>query len=597
MKKIIQPILFLLFPIFTILIIEFSIRLSVEEVVKWAIEKPQYVLVTYLIIFLVQSLLLALLNNLYLSVIINQIIFGLVAVVNYYKMIFLNDPILPWDLVFVKQIFDLLPNLKGIVPINFILFTGVVILLVIAAVIKYTKFNVLSLRRRVVAFAVSFGMLLVIASYPTNFFNKVMEELELSSVPWNYKISLDHNGLVLNFVSKINEMSIPTPEDYSKEEVSKIVESIEKKETEVSDIQPNIVVIMSEAFWEFEKILPNYEGESYYPTVSEYKIGNIVSPSYGGGTSNVEFEALTGYSNNLLPEGSVPYQQYMSPYVPALPNILKEYGYETSAFHTYHKYFWNRVVAYPALGFDHFVGIEDLESPDYHGAFIDDRVVNDLVINQLKDATQPQFIFAVTMQNHGMYVDGRYGSDTMQIATEYSDHTNNMINTYGTGVVHSDEMLKELLEQLETLEKPTLVVFFGDHLPYLENAYNEAGYVDENGNYSLEDQLKLKETPIAVWNNYDKDINDIGSISTSFLAPYIMEWAELKLPTYYNFLQQFRENMPGYTSIVKLDADGELYAATPEQIVELEKQYRILQYDLLHGNRYLEELEAEAEDK
>ena len=594
MKKWVQPLLFLLFPFLTILIVELPIRLSVIEVVNWGLEKPLYIVATYLIIFLVQSLLFALINNYYLSLIINQIVFGLVAVANYYKMMFLNDPILPWDLVFVKQIFDLLPNLKGVIPLNLILFTGVIILLVIAVVIKYTKFNVLSLRRRVSVFVITFGMLIIIASYPSNFFSKIMAELELSDVAWDYKISLDHNGLVLNFVSKINELSIPTPENYSKKEVSDIVDSIEVKETVESDIQPNIVVIMSEAFWEFEKILPNYEGESYYPTVTKYKVGNIVSPTYGGGTSNVEFEALTGYSNSLLPDGSVPYQQYMSTYVPALPNLLKEYGYETSAFHTYHKYFWNRMVAYPALGFDQFIGLEDLESPNYYGAFIDDRVVNDMILNQLTEGEQPQFVFAVTMQNHGMYVDGRYGSDTMQLATEYSENTNNMINTYGTGVVHSDKVLKDLLEELETLDEPTLVVFFGDHLPYLENAYNEAGFVDKDGNYDLEDQMKLKETPIAVWNNYGKDINEVGSFSTSFLAPYIVEWAELKMPTYYSFLQNFRENMPGYTSIVKSDANGELYSQTPEQMLELEQQYRILQYDLLHGNRYLEELEGKS---
>ena len=52
--------------------------------------------------------------------------------------------------------------------------------------------------------------------------------------------------------------------------------------------------------------------------------------------------------------------------------------------------------------------------------------------------------------------------------------------------------------------------------------------------------------------------------------------------------------MPSYTSLVKSDANGELYSQTPEQMLELEQQYRILQYDLLHGNRYLEELEGKS---
>ena len=107
--------------------------------------------------------------------------------------------------------------------------------------------------------------------------------------------------------------------------------------------------------------------------------------------------------------------------------------------------------------------------------------------------------------------------------------------------------------------------------------------------------LKMKETPLVAWNNYGKEMNSVGSISTAFLAPNVLEWAELEKPKYYQFLEQFSERLPGYTDIVKMDADGNLMLDTPNEYKELEEQLKTLQYDLLMGKRYTQDLLMKAE--
>ena len=69
--------------------------------------------------------------------------------------------------------------------------------------------------------------------------------------------------------------------------------------------------------------------------------GRAYSPSFGGGTCDVEFEALTGYSASFLPNGSKPYQQHVTKPMFSLPNYLKlTQGYQTAAVHCFWAKYW-----------------------------------------------------------------------------------------------------------------------------------------------------------------------------------------------------------------------------------------------------------------
>ena len=585
----ISMILYFVSPALAVILVEYFIQNDLSLILTAIDTKRELYVLSYLITLLVQTFFVSIINNLYVTLIFMQAFSAAVGIFSFYKLKFINEPLLPWDIYLVPRVFELLPKISNAVNMTIVVALLIVGIALLVIVIKYMKFNFLSWPRRILLFVATIIPLYMLGSYneESNIWKSTFKEIGATDTPWDQSLSLKQNGFIVNFISKIPSLEVPEPEDYSKKAVMNLAKSIDGTQThEVSDIKPNIVIIMSEAFWELERMIGQVGEESLYPTVVANSVGHTISFRHGGGTSNVEFEAMTGFSLNLLPRGTVPYQQFMKGDVPSLPRYLKEYGYATTGIHTYFKYYWRRALAYPTLGIDEFIGLDDLENPKYYGTYVDDEVMNDLIMEQLKEEDKPQFIYGITMQNHSSFEDNRYGQNTLQLTNEYSDTANKMINTYGTGITHSDAMLKELLDELANFDEPTLVVFFGDHLPYLNQTYVETNFVMDDSKKTLEEELKLKETPLVAWNNYGKEIEPVGSISTFYLAPKILEWAELAKPKYYQFTEAFSEKLPGYTNIVKMDEKGNLMVDTPEQYSELEKQFKLLQYDLFAGKRY-----------
>ena len=119
--------------------------------------------------------------------------------------------------------------------------------------------------------------------------------------------------------------------------------------------KPDIIVVMSESFWDPTLLPGTTITPDPMPNVRAVRSGSMFSPEFGGMTANVEFEALTGFSNAFLPYGSIPYQQYVRGPVPSLANFFRSEGYETTAIHPFEGWFWNREHVYDAFGFDRFL--------------------------------------------------------------------------------------------------------------------------------------------------------------------------------------------------------------------------------------------------
>ncbi len=182
--------------------------------------------------------------------------------------------------------------------------------------------------------------------------------------------------------------------------------------------KPNVIFIMNEAFWD-PTLLKNVKfSEDPLPTVhrlqKEMTSGFLLSPQFGGGTSNVEFEILSGQSMSFMPAGSVPYQQYISRPLPSLASYFKSQGYASTAIHSYERWFWNRENVYRYMGFDEFISKEGFDNPVNKGAFIADDEVSRRIIQEVEENEEPTFIYAVTMQNHGPYDDNRYGDNPIK---------------------------------------------------------------------------------------------------------------------------------------------------------------------------------------
>ena len=139
---------------------------------------------------------------------------------------------------------------------------------------------------------------------------------------------------------------------------------------------------MSESFWDPTRLPGVKITPDPIPTVREASSGSMFSPEFGGMTANIEFEALTGFSNAFLPYGSIPYQQYIRQPLPSLATFLQSEGYTTRALHPFGGWFWNRSPVYQAFGFSRFLTEDKLPPLQKRGRLPSDIAFTDEIIRQ-----------------------------------------------------------------------------------------------------------------------------------------------------------------------------------------------------------------------
>ncbi|WJY26213.1 LTA synthase family protein [Sporosarcina trichiuri] len=595
------------FPLLVIAVETFLLG-SFEEATVWAQERTTAYLLNVLIVYALFLLLMGIINRFVISFLLANIIAILLAVFSYFKFSFLGENLYPWDLLLYNNVLNLLPNIYKQANVGVALAGIVIVLLVLVGLFIYMlKRRPKPIMRlpwwvRLVFTALGAVCLAAFVFYRTfPGMDQLMKEADMSNITFNQERNYKQNGFYGAFMLNMQSAIVLAPSGYSKSGIESIVKELKKEtadQTDASGKKPNIIFVMNESFWDptlLEKIqfVPDP-----MPFIRDHQTGWLLSPTFGGGTSNVEFEVLTGFSNNFLPVGSVPYQQYVKEDQPAaMPNYLKGLGYNTLAIHPYAKWFWNRETVYQHFGFDEFLDDKSFKDPIYKGPFISDEQVTKTIIERTEQSDDPMFIYAVTMQNHTGYAEDKYDKfDVKTTVPEGIDDVYNiLLRSYTQGVYDADKALEELLEHFKDSDEPTVVAFFGDHLPAIGQdyrLYKVADFVPRGAGESqwgLEDFEKTRSTPLLLWNNFDAPIPDIDHLSPNQLGPAVFDMAGIRKPLYYGLLEQFRDKLPAFTRELKIDADGGLHRDTPDKAKKLSKEYQLLQYDLLFGKRYGED--------
>lgn len=350
--------------------------------------------------------------------------------------------------------------------------------------------------------------------------------------------------------------------------------------------KPDIIVIMNESFSDLS-VLKDFETNTpvmpFFENIRENTIKGVVHPSIiGGNTATSEFEFLTGSSMAFLPSGSSPYQQYVKGPTPSLVSLLEEQGYSSYAMHPYHSSGWMRNKVYPYFGFDQTKFINSYRKNQKIRSYISDESAFLEIRRELDwpmNKEQPQFIFTVTMQNHGGYYGQSDNFDpkvwvTSQDSTESLDNYLSLIN-------ETDRALGEFLAYLKVREKPTLVLFFGDHQPSDEAT---APLMTEEDVLTLSE--KRRETPFLIWANYDLSEVDNQNTSLNFLATRLLDAAELEYSPWYAFLKDVEAEIPALNDAFYYTKDGNAVSLTDtDSLPEIMDDYEILQYNYLFDVR------------
>ncbi|WP_322155711.1 LTA synthase family protein [Paratractidigestivibacter sp.] len=357
--------------------------------------------------------------------------------------------------------------------------------------------------------------------------------------------------------------------------------------------KPCVVAVMNETFSDlsiFDWMDENYQGPTYFKSIADcLQRGVLYVPVNGGGTTNTEFEFLTGNSTANLGVGVYPYNTYNMGRTDNLARLFKGLGYDTLAMHPYNRQNWNRENVYEIFGFDEFLSLSDFsESEEYRG-HVSDAATYDKILDLLNTDSDPQFIFDVTMQNHSGYDTGLIPEDELINYTLADGTDDPLIDEYAASVAKSDQALADFLEALSKLDRKVVVVFFGDHQPYMTVEHNSRFATDEESN---EHQQRIYQTNYIIWANYDvagnEQVSEVVDLDSSALGSSFMELIGAPLSDFQKARLCLREALPAIDIAGYRDALGGWHFPSDDSGVSGTEQARsdlaTLQYLNLFGD-------------
>jgi phosphoglycerol transferase MdoB-like AlkP superfamily enzyme len=252
---------------------------------------------------------------------------------------------------------------------------------------------------------------------------------------------------------------------------------------------PDIVVLQSESLFDPARLRGVPDGRwlpQYHRLARHALAGNMQAPTFGGGTIRTEFEVLTGAPLGSLGGIQYPWLELNRNLLPGLARVLAAHGYTTTAIHPNSAAFWNRARTFPALGFERFIDRSAFSDSDVVGLFIGDAALTDHILATLDEGAKengaPQFLFAISMENHGPF-DWRPGLDPKRLAAlpmpDKLDAGGRLwLGNYLYLSGDADHELGRLADALAKRKRRTLLLFYGDHMPLLDPVYVELGFDD-----------------------------------------------------------------------------------------------------------------------
>ncbi|NLL78496.1 MAG: LTA synthase family protein [Clostridiales bacterium] len=518
--------------------------------------------------------------------------FMLAGLANYFVLSFRSAPIMPWDIYSIRTAASVAGGFSYKLEAPQILILLGFLLLLVLEFFCSLSLKGCKLYRRLSLIAVPFVLLWGFTSMLHQ--ETYIRKFHLYDKLFTPAVMSKRCGNSVAFLMELKYISVDKPEGYKASEAKELLLSYTSDTDTDASNRPNIIVVMNEAFSDLS-VLGDFETNAdYMPFLHSLQkdapntvTGWLNASVLGGNTANTEFEFLTGHTMAFLPQGSVAYQQYVKNATPALPSHLKELGYKTVAMHPYHATGWERDRVYPLLGFDEMYFLDDYDNIRYLRKYTDDYTCYDKIIEAYENkGDDPLFIFNVTMQNHSPYTE-EFENFTPDITVEGID--SDTLDNYLSLIRRSDEALEYLIGYFKEADEDTIIVFFGDHQPTMSVSKPirklNGSAVD---NLNDEENSLYYKVPFVVWANFDIEEQADLEISPGILSANVLNYCNLPLTPYENFLRSLSETYPAISSQAVIGTDNSL--STISEIRKddtdysgraLLNDYQTLQYYLL----------------
>lgn len=482
-------------------------------------KNPIIILHNFFPIFLGGLFIFFLFGSISTSILSTSWIIILLSIINRFKILIRQEPFLPADLgLFKEGIMSFKISEYNIGLIFMIAIIGIILSILLILLIRSDKLNIY-----VRISGVIITLLCTFILNQTVYSDKqIYSSLYVKGTDCFQVNHYNSKGFSYCFWYFINSNKIEKPEGYSIEKAEALIKEYKNIENNFNKGEINVILIMGEAFTDICNNKNFVFDENNYPLENFEKLkldglnGYIITPNFGGGTANTEFDVLTGLCTKYINENASSFWYVRKP-IDSLVSNLKENGYKAIAIHPGYSWFYNRQNVYEHLGFDEFIHKAYFNQDEMKGNFISEKATIDKVIDTFEkhhvNSNNPLFIHCVTLQNHYPYKNKYYGTtqnfDTDKILTEEEINT---ISNYFKGLKDADLELKRLTDNLNLSNEPVILMYFGDHLPSFSGGvelYQKIGYpIDING--TIEERQNMSKVPFLIWqNNACKEILDL----------------------------------------------------------------------------------------
>lgn len=487
------PIVFsFVWAVFVNLAIEMLSRHSVWKGITHIFNSPGVFIYNTLIVFAF-SLLCLFFKRRFFALVMSTLPLLILGVVNCAVLFYRSTPLSATDFMKLSSVFGIFGlYLEGYV----IVLMALAIVLIIAGLVMIYKNCRLNCREWLQGVFALPVMTVVIALLANVFLSSGVLSKRFTNLPDAYR---DY-GFIYCFSCSLFDTGISRPDDYSAEKVDTILDHIRAEEDLVPEDTPNIIFLQLESFFDVNKINNVEFSEDptpFYNSLKEsYPHAFLTVPYVGAGTANVEFEIMTGMNLDFFGPGEYPYKTVLqNTACESMAFNLRQLGYTAHAVHNHKGLFYDRAHVFESLGYDTFTCLELMQDVEYNPiGWACDRVLTKAITDALDYTSGQDYIYAISVQPHGVYPTEPPENWTPTIdAVMLSDQTlvnENSLEYYISQLQETDAFVKELIETLERRDEKTVVVMYGDHLPYLELAPEEL----VNGS--------IYQTEYIIWSNY-----------------------------------------------------------------------------------------------
>ena len=390
--------------------------------------------------------------------------------------------------------------------------------------------------------------------------NAAVENRVVSTYFGNIAFAYEDYGLPYCFMASLFNTGINEPNDYSEETIARISEDGEitrNASDEPEEDLPNILFVQLESYFDVEEAEFFTTSKDACPNLHEmydnYSSGYFKVPSVGAGTANTEFEVLTGMNLRYFGPGEYPYKTILKENTcESAATALEALGYGTHALHNNGGNFYSRARVFNNIGFDSFTSKEFMNILQLtENGWSKDDILIDHILDALDSTQQQDFVFTISVQGHGDYPEEKV-IENPEITVEgiEDEALKNKWEYYVNQVYEMDKFAGDLVDAVEKRGEPTVVVFYGDHLPTMGLKAE-----DLKGRY-------LYNTNYVIWDNIGLEKEDRNIPSYQIMAD-VFDRLGIHSGTVFNYHQDRRQ--------------------TKNYLADLE----LLQYDILYGDQYV----------